>query len=188
MVGVSDYTIFVLRWQTRYETALSIHIHGEKSRILFSYSFFCLKTFSFPFFSFFSLIPISILFSVSMFSLFFFPFLFFLATCIISHQTTFCSLSYNFFTDKGIPAHFLTHARILNRHHSLVHHPLSPFLFLFLSLAMWIMMRTLSESRESYQKRIVQRKHRFFQPYHTLLFHLFLSATRFIKSPWDHPL
>lgn len=137
-----------------------------------SHSIF-LFSFSFPF------ITISILFSVSIFSLFF------------SHETTFCSLSYNFFTDKGIPAHFLTHARILNRHHSLVHHPLFlslSFLFLFLSLAMWIMMRTLSESRESYQKRIVQRKHRFFQPYHTLLFHLFLSATRFIKSPWDHPL
>jgi len=76
MVGVSDYTIFVLRWQTRYETALSIHIHGEKSRILFSYSFFCLKTFFSFFFFLLSLITLSLFFFL--FQCFpFFPFSFF---------------------------------------------------------------------------------------------------------------
>lgn len=177
MVGASDYSVLTEKICNSF-----IDTYNMVKNLAFYFAipfFFNKKILVFPFF------PISIHFSVSKFSPFFSSFYYFLASCnttIISHEHTFCSLSYNFFTDKGIPAHFLTHARILNRH-SLVHHPLSLSLSCFLPLAMWIMMSNLSESRESYQKRIVQRKHRFFQPYHTLLFHLFLSATRFIKSP-----
>lgn len=43
----------------------------------------------------------------------------------VSQETTFCSLPFIFFTDRGIPAHFLTHARILKTRNNT--HPLSPW-------------------------------------------------------------
>ena len=108
---------------------------GEKSRILFSYSFFCLKSFSFPFFSFFPLIPISILFSVSMFSLFSFLFLWLVAISLIK------PLSVPFLTFSSLTKEYLhissrTHAYSIATTPSYI--TLSLFLPLSISLSSYV--------------------------------------------------
>lgn len=129
-----------------------------------------------------------------------------------SHKTTFCSLRFIFFTDRGIPAHFLTHARILkteypssssssSRAHSLrhIHHSLSLSHSQYLSFSLPIerekeikkereimdMIRAMAESDQRENRRGQSRANTEIFPaisYLTLLYRLFPLPFRFINS------
>ena len=109
-----------------------------------------------------------------------------------SHKTTFCSLPFIFFTDRGIPAHFLTHARILKTEaeptpQTHTSPPLSLSLSLYLSSYM-DMIRAAAEHRETSENRRGQgREPRFFSSQIIPYYFAFPSLPHHSSNPYETP-
>ena len=118
LASASLFNFFVLRWHPRFETALLIyiHIHTGSNFIFIKKNFILIKNAN-ALKNYITTIYEKNLILVSLWY-----FVEKLQECMLSlterlfpHKNYFLFLGFHFFfTDRGIPAHFFTHARILN--------------------------------------------------------------------------